>query len=80
MIEWPDLLIDAIARRRCVLFLGSGISANAKNIDGKKPPTWAEFLKTVMYITDELPRLHDKTATQKRCLSHSGTTTATLPI
>ena len=48
MIEWPDLLIDAIARRRCVLFLGSGISANAKNIDGKKPPTWAEFLKTVL--------------------------------
>lgn len=48
MIEWPDLLIDAIARRRCVFFLGSGISANARNIDGKKPPTWAEFLKTVL--------------------------------
>ena len=48
MIEWPDLLIDAIARRRCVVFLGSGISANARNIDGKKPPTWAEFLKTVL--------------------------------
>lgn len=48
MIEWPDLLIDAIARRRCVLFLGSGISANARNADGKKPPTWAEFLKTVL--------------------------------
>lgn len=48
MIEWPDLLIDAIARRRCVIFLGSGISANARNVDGKKPPTWAEFLKTVL--------------------------------
>lgn len=48
MIEWPNLLIDAIARRRCVIFLGSGISANAKNNDGKKPPTWAEFLNIVL--------------------------------
>lgn len=29
-----------------------------------------------LYITDELPRLHGKTATQKRCFSHSGTKTA----
>lgn len=33
-----------------------------------------------MYITDKLPRLHGKTATSKRSFSHSGTTTATLPI
>ena len=28
------------------------------------------------YIMDALPRLHGKTATQKRYFSHSGTTTA----
>lgn len=31
MIDWPDKLIDSIARRRSVLFLGAGISANAQN-------------------------------------------------
>lgn len=30
MINWPEALVEAIARRRCVLFLGSGISANSK--------------------------------------------------
>ena len=29
-----------------------------------------------LYITDELPRLHGKTATQKQCFIHRGTTTA----
>lgn len=24
MINWPEALVEAIARRRCVLFLGSG--------------------------------------------------------
>ena len=33
-----------------------------------------------VYITDWLPRLHGKTATQKRCFSHSDTIIATLPI
>ena len=37
-------------------------------------------MQNFIYITDELPRLHGKTATQKRCFSHSGTTTVTLPI
>ena len=48
MINWPDKLIDAIARRRSVLFLGSGISANSQNIDGKKPATWDAFLRQVV--------------------------------
>lgn len=33
-MTWPDNLVDAIARRKCVLFLGSGISANLCNEEG----------------------------------------------
>jgi len=29
-----------------------------------------------LYVTDEMPRLRGKIATQKRCFSHSGTKTA----
>jgi len=45
LIEWPPRLVEDIARRRAVLFFGSGISANASSADGTRhPPTWAELL------------------------------------
>lgn len=48
MINWPEHLIEAIARRKCVLFLGSGISANAQNDQGITPPTWEKFLNGIL--------------------------------
>lgn len=48
MIVWPEKLIDSIARRRSVLFLGSGISANSQNASGKKPATWDTFLRQIV--------------------------------
>ncbi len=48
MINWPEYLIDAIARRQSVLVLGSGISANSCNDDGKHPLTWEAFLKDIL--------------------------------
>lgn len=47
-MNWPDNLVDAIARRKCVLFLGSGISANSCNEDGKHPATWEAFLRDIL--------------------------------
>lgn len=44
MIAWPDEIIDSIARRRCVLVIGSGVSANSKGNGDVKPPTWKAFL------------------------------------
>ncbi|MCO5399191.1 SIR2 family protein [Ralstonia soli] len=45
LIRWPRRLVEDIARRRAVLFFGSGVSANARSADGKsRPPTWAELL------------------------------------
>jgi SIR2-like domain len=53
MIEWPSSLVEALARRRVVLFLGAGISKNSINSDGKRPPTWEEFLREAANALDE---------------------------
>lgn len=44
MIYWPDSLIEDIARRKCVLVLGSGVSKNSTNGAGIRPKDWNEFL------------------------------------
>lgn len=43
-MDWPKQLVDVIARRRCVLFLGAGLSCNAQNAAGLRPPSWPAFL------------------------------------
>jgi hypothetical protein len=44
MIEWDSELVKSIARRRCVIVLGAGVSRNSTNAAGKRPATWEEFL------------------------------------
>lgn len=44
-IEWPTNLIEEIAFRRCVIFIGAGISATAKNLQGQSPTTWKSFIE-----------------------------------
>jgi len=50
VIEWPQQLIQDIARRRAILFLGSGVSKNSISTVGpaKSPPTWEEFLSIAL--------------------------------
>lgn len=47
-IGWPQHLVDDLARRRAILFLGSGISANSVGAGGKRPPTWKQFLERAL--------------------------------
>lgn len=53
MIRWPKELIDDIAKRKTVLYLGSGISAASKNDEGKSPATWRKFLEDILDIRQE---------------------------
>lgn len=46
MINWPNNLIEDIARRKCVLVLGSGVSKNSTNNAGVRPKDWKEFLNS----------------------------------
>lgn len=47
-IKWPSRLVEDIARRQAVIYLGSGISASSENKDKKRPPTWESFLKKIV--------------------------------
>lgn len=51
MIIWPKDLVDDIARRKCVLVLGAGVSKNSTNVKGDRPKDWKEFL---MYASEEI--------------------------
>lgn len=44
MIKWPPELIRDLARRKVVVFIGSGISSNSQNERNERPPTWEKFL------------------------------------
>jgi hypothetical protein len=53
MISWPKSLIHELAQRRCILFLGAGVAASAKNSSGKRPLDWNAFLvKATELISD----------------------------
>lgn len=44
-MEWPQNLVDDLARRRAILVLGSGVSRHGLGADGvSKPPVWKAFL------------------------------------
>lgn len=44
MIAWPVSLKRELAQRRCILFLGAGVSASARAANGTSPKTWSAFL------------------------------------
>jgi hypothetical protein len=48
MIPWPQELVSDMARRRCVVFLGAGISRSCQNSQGQSPKTWEEFLRSAI--------------------------------
>src|SRR5258708_35064129 len=40
----PDELVEAVRTKRCILFVGSGLSAQVRRSNGVSLPTWAQFL------------------------------------
>jgi hypothetical protein len=66
VIVWPDGVISAVARRRSVILIGSGVSANSQTDDGRRPLTWGAFLgnsykkldKRLTYIASALNRFN----------------------
>jgi hypothetical protein len=44
-VDIPQSLLTEIAERRCVLFLGAGVSAAAQADNGQRPPLWELFLE-----------------------------------
>jgi SIR2-like domain/TIR domain len=44
----PEMLIRSIREHRCVLFVGAGLSAQAKASDGTRLPTWRTLLERMI--------------------------------
>lgn len=57
-MDWPVALTEEIAGRRCIFFLGSGVTANCTSSDGTRPPTWLLFLQK---LKDTIPAGTDVT-------------------
>lgn len=62
MIDWPQVLVDDVARRKCVIFLGAGVSKNSKNNQGRIPKNWLEFLSSAI---EQLPNGSDKSLSKR---------------
>lgn len=66
MIQWPLSLVTEVARRRCILFVGAGVAASAKNTAGKSPLEWRTFLLEASELVhndnhkDEIKQLIDQ--------------------
>jgi hypothetical protein len=45
MIAWENFLVQQIARRRVVIFIGAGVSMNSTNAQGLSPKGWEAFLE-----------------------------------
>jgi hypothetical protein len=60
MITWDSNLISAIARRRSVIVIGSGVSKNSTNNSGKRPATWEDFLNNINIKNGNKKYIRDK--------------------
>ena len=56
MIVWPKSLVKEIARRRCIFFLGAGVSASAKAPDGSSPKDWDAFINVAKNLINDLTK------------------------
>jgi len=72
MIEWPEDLINDIAARRSVLFLGAGVSKNSENAQGEHPMSWKEFL---LHLAALIPAENNKDDVRE-CVSDGDLLTA----
>lgn len=66
VFQWPDSLVAEIADRRCILFIGAGVSSGCIDAQGNNPPDWNTLLQSSLPLVvrqedrDEAQRLIDR--------------------
>ncbi|SON57304.1 hypothetical protein HDIA_3763 [Hartmannibacter diazotrophicus] len=71
MVEWPENLVRDLARRRCVIVIGSGVSRQSRGQNGEIPPTWDSFLVECNNKSPGGPHVHISQAIEKGDLLHA---------
>ncbi|WLI89026.1 SIR2 family protein [Massilia sp. R2A-15] len=56
---WPESLVRELIEKRCVIRVGSGMSCQATDQDGNRPPSWPALLESLRTTT-----LHDDASLQ----------------
>jgi len=56
MIDWPQQLVDDLARRRAIIMIGSGVSRHSVGAGNARPPTWRGFLLKTLSLCDPQPK------------------------
>lgn len=56
-MHWDKSFVEELAARRCIVFIGSGVSAGCTNAEGASPPTWADLLRLLL---DSMPPGRDR--------------------
>lgn len=56
MVNWPQTLIKEIAARRCIFFLGAGVSSSSQTSDGLSPKTWKSFLDNASELVSDVAK------------------------
>ena len=61
-IDWPPALVTELAERRCIVFMGAGVSMGSIGEDGSThPPSWEKFLKDALKL---IPDATDRKSAQ----------------
>ncbi len=47
-MDWPARIVQELARRKCVVFLGAGVSRQSISAGGDRPPLWKSFLELAL--------------------------------
>jgi len=70
MINWPQTLVNEVARRRCIFFLGAGTSASSVNTKGEHPKQWDEFLTAALTLVqrDSSKEIIERLISERRFL------------
>jgi hypothetical protein len=70
LIEWPRSLIEEIAFKRTIIFIGSGVSASSQNDEGNSPPTWKLLLQnaTEQFLREDADKMVVKNLIKKELL------------
>lgn len=70
--DWPEPLVEDLARKRAIIVIGSGVSKNSVSRDGnRRPPLWEEFLKSALERCGAIGTSHIKSAIKSHDYLHA---------